>query len=439
MPSKPLWVWLPGQHEPTLAGTLTGDEMGWTLAYEPGYVDSGVAIDPIALKLSTRPFKSPYLPGVVVDAKPSGYGQDRLNARHGRDLSELELLEEGAGDGVGAIAVCDDISRKQGGCMPTLQDLESATRALDEHAPASRAIRAVNGDIETSAGGERPKMTLRDGESLWLAKMQDRGDRPGMPALEFLTMSLARECEITVPAVKLVTVGSRQVFLVERFDRHDSPLGPCRRFFASAHSVLRLPQATVRGDPRRSYLDFAYEARRWSRAGQESDDDMGELWKRMAFNALVGNVDDHARNHGLLLVDGTWRLAPAFDITPLQMATPEGEEPWPALAMAVHINGSTVASPHHLLASASAFGLDLGRARDYLRKAAGCLAESWEIRLREALAPLAAPADAERIVSTARNAFAMAEHIATQPEAVDAPFEALLRVVGKRSRAQKKG
>lgn len=437
MPSKPLWVWLPGQQEPTLAGTLTADEKGWALAYEPGYVDSGVAVDPVALKLSKRAFKSPSLPGVIADAKPSGYGQDCLNARHGRELGEMELLEEGAGDGVGALAVCDDISRKQDWRMPTLQDLERATKSLDEHAPASRAIRAVNGDIETSAGGERPKMTLRDGESLWLAKMQDRGDRPGMPALEFLTMSLARECEITAPAVKLVTIGSRQVFLVERFDRHESAVRPCRRLFASAHSVLRLPQASVRGDPRRSYLDFAHEAKRWGNAGQGNDQDMAELWRRMAFNALVGNVDDHPRNHGLLLVDGTWRLAPAFDITPIQLAAPAGEEPWPALAMAVHINGSTVASPHNLLASASTFGLELHRACDYLRGVAGYLAETWEARLREALAPLADPAGAERIVAAARSAFAMAEHIATRPVVVDAPYEALLREVGKRSRVQR--
>lgn len=436
MPSKPLWSWLPDQHEPMLAGTLGGDKNGWMLTYTPEYVASGLAIDPIALKLSPRPIKSQTLPGVIGDAKPSGYGQDRLNSRHGRDLSEIELLEEGAGDGVGAIAVCDDISRKQSWSMPTLQDLESATQILDESAPSSRAIRAVNGDMETSAGGERPKTTVIDGGSLWLAKMQDRGDRPGMPALEFLSMSLAKECGITTPSVKLVTAGPRQVFLVERFDRHGDPHQPCRRLFASAHTVLRLPPARVRGNSRCSYLDFGYEAKRWGNVGQGNEQDMAEIWRRMVFNALVGNVDDHPRNHGLLLVDGAWRLAPAFDITPVQTLAPTGAEPWPALAMAVHINGSSLASPHHLLASASAFGVDLDKAREYLQGTATFLTNAWEQRLRNALAPLADPVGAERIVSSARTAFAMAGHVAEHPYLTAAAYESNVRT-NKRSRTLK--
>lgn len=419
MQSKPLWVWLPGQHEPTLAGTLSSEDRGWTLRYEDSYVESGLAIDPIASRLAKRPIRSQTLPGVIGDAKPSGYGQDRLNAKHGRDLSDMELLEEGAGDGVGAIAVCEDIRRKQDWRMPTLRDLEEATKRLDETAPSSRAIRAVNGDIGTSAGGERPKMTLISGDRLWLAKMQDRGDRPGMPALEYLSMSLVGECEITAPAVSLITAGQRQVFLVERFDRHGSAQTPCRRLFASAHTVLRLQPASIRGEARRSYLDFAYEAKRWCGAGPDSAQDMAEIWRRMVFNALVGNVDDHPRNHGLLLANGTWRLAPAFDITPIKLQAPAGVDPWPALAMAVHINGSAEASPQHLLSSAPAFGVDVAVAANYLLRTSTFLANTWEQRLRDALAPLADPDGADRIVSSARSAFAMSEHIAAHPLVVE--------------------
>lgn len=421
---KPLWVWLPDQSEPTLAGTLTHSPSGYSLAYERDFIHKGISIDPVAARLGPRPISSPHLPGVIADAKPSGYGQDRINAKHGRELSEMELLEAGAGDGVGAIAVCEDIGRKQSGSTPKLHDLVAAVASLDEHAPASRAIRAVNSDLETSAGGERPKITVNHEGQLWLAKMQDRGDRPGMPALEFVAMTLAHECGITTSPIRLFTIGPHQVFMVDRFDREDDPARPCRRLFASAHTVLRLAPASVRGEPRRSYLDFAHEAARWSRFTSGPTDDSFQLFKRMAFNALVGNVDDHPRNHGLLWVDGSWRLSPAFDITPIQLAPPAGQDPWPALAMAVALNGSTVASPEHLLSSAPTFGLDAETAGDYLRQTSAHLANSWEQRLRKALPSVSSPADVERIVASARGAFAMPEFIAQHPATLDAAIDA---------------
>lgn len=419
-----------------MAGTLTIDGQGYSLTYEPQFIKAGVAIDPVALKLGTRPIKSSSLPGVIADAKPSGYGQDRLNAKYGLNLSPMELLESGAGDGVGAIAVCEDVLCKQARSTPTLEDLKRALERLHEGSSDTSIIREMGDGLDTSVGGDAPKMTLSDGERLWLAKFQDSLGRPGMPALEFAAMSLAAECGITVPPVRLVTAGGRQVLLVERFDRHGPPLRPYRRLFASAHTVLRLHSTNARFEARRSYLDFAYEATRWGNLGAGNTQDMAELWRRMAFNALIGNVDDHPRNHGLLLVNGTWRLAPAFDITPCRLAAADGDEPWPALAMAVHINGSAAASPHYLLASAPALGVDLDSACSYLKQVAVTLAESWEVRLREVLATLANPAIAERVVSTSRVAMAMAELLATRPIVMDAPYDQLLRQRGKRSRTQ---
>lgn len=418
-----------------MAGTLAPSPSGYSLSYEPEFIKNGISIDPVALRLGPRPISSPKLPGVIGDAKPSGYGQDRLNANHGRELSEMELLEEGAGDGVGAIAVCKDIERKQNSSIPGLDELVAAVERLDENAPASRAIRAVNSDLETSAGGERPKITVSHDDKLWLAKMQDRGDRAGMPALEFVAMSLARECGISVPSTRLFTIGTHQVFMVDRFDRYGNVTRPCRRLFASAHTVLRLQPTSVRGDARRSYLDFAHEARRWSNATKGPADDSIELWKRMAFNALVGNIDDHPRNHGLLLVDGSWRLAPAFDITPIQLAGPVGQEPWPVLAMAVSLNGSTMATPEQLLSSAPSFGIDVRTAGEYLHQTSTHLANSWERRLRTALPLSSPPADVERIVASARGAFAMSEFIVQRPDALESALE---RVTQANSHARRR-
>jgi serine/threonine-protein kinase HipA len=248
-----------------------------------------------------------------------------------------------------------------------------------------------------------------------------------MPALEYVAMSLAHECGINTPHIRLPTFGAHQVFMVARFDRRDDPYRPCRLLFASAHSVLRLRPDSVRGVARRSYLDFAHEASRWSRFTSGPTDDSIQLFKRMAFNALVGNVDDHPRNHGLLWVDGSWRLSPAFDITPIQLAPPAGQDPWPALAMSVALNGSTVASPEHLLSSAPTFGLDAETAGEYLRQTSAHLANSWELQLRRALSSARAPTDVERIVASARGAFAMSEFIAQHPATLDAAIDAAVQ------------
>lgn len=410
-----------------MAGTLTQDERGYSMSYEAGYIKAGMDIDPVTLRLGTKPITHTALPGVFADAQPAGFGLARLNARHGRELSPMELLDAGPDDAVGAIAVCADISHKLGWRAPTLDDLQEALRRLEQGEPASRAIMDA-----TSAGGERPKVTVRDGQSLWLAKVQDSGDRPGMPALEFVAMSLAASCSIPVPATRLITAGHHQALLVERFDRHGSADRPCRRLFASAQTVLRLAPASVQGDAKRSYLDFAHEARRWANLGSTNTLDMGELWRRMVFNALVGNVDDHPRNHGLLNVDGAWRLAPAYDMTPIRAAAPAGPDPWPALSMAVHLSGSRLASPEHLLCAAPAFGLDPLGASQYLQSAAEHVTHSWQGLLRQALEAMGDRRAADGIVAAAWHAFAMAEQIADHPQLIEKARHLAMRAQSRR-------
>lgn len=440
MTTKPIWVWLPNQTTPTLAGEVSHDGTYFSVAYTKDFAHAGVAIDPIALRLGVRAFKSMQLAGVIEDAKPSGYGQDQLNAKHaahyGRDLTALELLEEGAGDAVGAIAVCEDIAAKQNWIAPTLGDLVKALQSLEDRAPASRAIRMVNQDVATSAGGERPKITISDQGCLWLAKMQDRGDRAGMPALEHTAMMLASQVGIHTPDVRLVTVQSNQVFLVRRFDRAGSVTSPTRTLFASAHSVLRLAPAAVRGDPRRSYLDFASEMKRWGNVGRGNQQSLDQLWRRIAVNALMGNIDDHARNHGLLLTDGTWELSPAFDITPIRLSGGANASPYPSLAMAITLSGSCEASPENLLTSAKYFGVEIEDARQFLLMASQHIASHWECDLRRSLAPLSNQPMTEQIVGNARGSFAMAEYVAQTPDAVNAPADALTQQPA-RSRRQR--
>lgn len=398
MGAVPVWVWLPGRAEPVQAGELAGVGPGARFAYLPDYLGrpDAVALDPVELRLTRKKRgmvlgASDGLPGVVRDAKPAGYGADRLEAQAGRQLTALELLERGVPDGVGAIEVCADIEAKLAWQPKALDQLQSLAQELDAAAPASRALRRLDEDLDTSAGGERPKATLVHDGRLWLAKMQSRGDRPALPAREFVTMRLARMAGLSVAEVELHTFGAHQVLLVERFDRAGDPQQPQRRLYASAHTVLRLAPQAVRGDPQRSYLNLGDRLRIWAR---ESGDLPGQLRE-------------------------VWRLAPAFDITPAVATLSGPTEDGPLLSMATGVDGSARTSVVQLLAAAGHLGLEQDAARVWLRDTAALVADHWEPMLRAAARPVmedAARLDA--LAADARVAFVYGEWLATRSASV---------------------
>ena len=424
MATVPVWVWLPGHDSPVQAGELAVERAArFTYLHDYLAHRDALPLDPVELRLVRNArgialTAADGLPGVVRDAKPSGFGADRLVSQAGADLSPLELLERGVPDGVGAIEVCTHIERKLAWTPQSLAQLKLLAEALDATAPASRALRRLNQDLDTSAGGERPKTTLEHEGRLWLAKMQDRGDRPALPAREFVAMTMARMAGLDAAAVALHTFGSHQVLLVERFDRAGNPQQPQRRLYASAHTVMRLPLNATQGDPRRSYLNLADRLRVWARGREDLGQQLCELWRRMAFNALAGNIDDHPLNHGLLQGgqgQRGWRLSPAFDITPATTMAPQAPQEGPLLSMATGADGSARASLQRLLAATHHFGVDADAASQWLGNTAQLVAKRWEPMLREAAAPIMEDASRlDALIADTRSAFCFCEWLATQ-------------------------
>ncbi|MEO8023830.1 HipA domain-containing protein [Polaromonas sp.] len=417
MSSTPIWTWLPDATEPVLTGDFELEQDRGVVRYAPAYMETpcAVPLDPVALPFTKRikgtsVQSNSGIPGVILDAAPAGYGADRLNAVAKRELNVLELLQAGLADGAGAIEVCADIGRKMDAWRPpAIKDLMDVIAELEDTAPASRAIRRLLEDESTSAGGERPKITVHDGERLWLAKMQDRGDVPHLPAKEFVVMDLAREAGLSVPRIQLLGDEKRKVYLIERFDRGGSPFKPTRMHYASAHTILGLDGSGGHDNPRRSYLVMADMLRRWQlKAGHIED--LHELWRRMTFNALVGNTDDHPRNHAFILSKGVWRLSPAFDITP---------QPKTAglLSLACDEYGSRECTPERLLRSASHFELDMKSAVAWLASAATLIASEWAKRMS------AVNVDADAIQYVAP-AFKLSHALAESPGAIDQAAEA---------------
>jgi serine/threonine-protein kinase HipA len=161
----------------------------------------------------------------------------------------------------------------------------------------------------SSLGGARPKANFTDvAGKLWFAKFPSREDRYDVGGWEYLVHTMARDAGIWVPASRLEKFGDGyRTFCVERFDR----TGQSRRMFVSAMTLLERQD----GDGGASYIDLV-ELLSDQGAQNHINSDLEQLYRRVVFNVLVGNRDDHLRNHGCLRTTTGWRLAPAFDMNP---------------------------------------------------------------------------------------------------------------------------
>jgi serine/threonine-protein kinase HipA len=159
----------------------------------------------------------------------------------------------------------------------------------------------------SSLGGARPKASVRDKDGhLAIAKFPRRDDDYNTVAWEMVSLALARRAGITVPEGRVQLVGHQPVLLLRRFDR----AGASRIPFLSSTGMLG-----AKDNETRSYLEIVDALRQHGAAAKE---DIRALWRRLVFNILISNTDDHLRNHGFLY-DGPagWRLSPAYDLNPV--------------------------------------------------------------------------------------------------------------------------
>lgn len=159
----------------------------------------------------------------------------------------------------------------------------------------------------SSLGGARPKASVveKDGQ-LAIAKFPRRDDEINTVMWEAVALALAAKSGIPVPESRIETVANRPVILLRRFDR-----GGARRIpFLSAMSMLG-----AKDNDTRSYMEIVDALRQHGAAPKQ---DMEDLWRRIVFNILTSNTDDHLRNHGFLYVGQEgWRLSPAYDLNPV--------------------------------------------------------------------------------------------------------------------------
>lgn len=285
------------------------------------------AIDPQTLPLQGGPVYTSSdksaLPGALRDTAPDRWGQRLIKrafrkAGEKRALSEIDyLLAITDRTRIGALryrregenVFNQDIGHFRVPPLIQLSALLDAADAVQSNTETAEDLRLLLHE-GSPLGGARPKSAVEEKDgTLAIAKFPKSDDDRSIPHGEVLAMTLARKAGLTVADARLEDVAGRPVALIKRFDRQ----GDQRTPFLSAMSLLGLND----GDEA-TYTDIADSIRMYSSAPTE---DLHELWRRIVFGVLIGNLDDHLRNHGFLYdTQDKWRLSPAYDLNPVPFA-----------------------------------------------------------------------------------------------------------------------
>lgn len=321
MTSKPdgayVWIWTPGATEPVVAGRVEVRDQRQVFFYAGSYLERVDAVPIYEPELPLDQFEHEPLDGTmplsVADAAPDSWGRAVVNAARnqpGAELDDLTYLLDSGTSRFGAIDFQTSSTAYQSRVpqpAPLDQlihaaDLIAAHEPLDDHL----ALAIAQG---SPLGGARPKALLDDDGTEIIAKFSRTTDNFPWVQAEYVAMELGRRAGLDVAPVRYTESAGRSVLLVERFDR---PALRERRRVVSAATVLGM-QPIVAAQ-HFTYIEFADEIRA---RFVKPDHTLRELYSRISFNILVGNTDDHARNHAAFPLEGsTLELTPAYDIAP---------------------------------------------------------------------------------------------------------------------------
>lgn len=280
-------------------------------------------IDPV-LPPAAGPFHTDRpLFNAFIDPAPDRWGQMLLR-RNERRRAQAERRQPRTLQAIDVLALVDDETRlgalrfkdsdggpfltSTGRQVPPVVDLPrllaATTRVIDDRETAEDLLLILAPG--TSLGGAQPKATVRDTDGrLSIAKFPRSDDEWPVTRWEAATMSLARSAGVEVAPFQLRAAANRAVLTARRFDRRHGRRVP----FMSALTALEASDNDTR-----SYLEVVEFLRR---EGAAVNEDLRQLWRRIVFNMLVSNTDDHLRNHGFLRAPQGWRLSPAYDLNPV--------------------------------------------------------------------------------------------------------------------------
>jgi serine/threonine-protein kinase HipA len=256
--------------------------------------------------------------GAIGDSAPDRWGRVLMQRANntGRTLSELDYLlgvNDETRQGALRFSTSTDgeylAAGNQNSVPPLIKlpELLSASEKFLANKETAEELRLLLAP-GSSLGGARPKASIMDKDgSLAIAKFPRKDDNIDIVRWEAVALTLAKKAGIKVPDFRLETIAGKPVLIIKRFDR----IGGVRIPFLSAMSMLG---AADNDGQIHSYVDIADALRKY---GAQPDKDREELWRRIVFNIMVSNTDDHLRNHGFLYEIGRgWMLSPAYDLNP---------------------------------------------------------------------------------------------------------------------------
>lgn len=383
-----VWIWLPDQTEPVVAGQVVRNEdtdiihFGYGRSYRErnGTIPIFTPDLPLQEGLIDPPNGHVLAPSLR-DALPDRWGRrvivNELLGHRKDDISEdafgeMTFMIHSGSDRIGALDFQEspDTFVPRVSAEATLEELQTFSDLIEAGKEVPKELDRVilHG---SSIGGARPKALITDHDAdnprKLIAKFSAANDVFAMVKGEFATMRLAQLAGLNVANVDIQKVLDRDVLLVERFDRQPEDGGAkWRRKLVD--SALTWTQENELAARHVAYTELAEIIRARFRDPAKN---LRELFARMAFNILVGNTDDHARNHAGFWDGEMLDLTPAYDIAPQKRGTAEANQ---ALNI---VPGQTASQLSNVLLAAGAFHLSEAEARAIINAQVDAIRDNW--------------------------------------------------------------
>lgn len=360
-----VWIWLPSRTEPVVAGLLTKSGNQLVFNYGRSYLHRPDAMAIYAPELPLTQGALPLLPGLnmpscIRDASPDAWGRRVLinrklgikgEAATDIELGELTYLMESGSDRIGALdfqASATEYVPRQGR-HASLEELMQSADMVEQGIPLRPELNQAL-QHGSSLGGARPKVLIEDRERKFIAKFSASNDLYNVVKAEFIAMRLAQEVGLNVAPVQLTRAMSKDVLLIERFDRTRVEGAWQRKAMVSALTIFELDEMMA------AYASYETLAEIIRYRFTKPVETLKELFGRIVFNILCGNTDDHARNHAAFWDGKALTLTSAYDICPQIRSGNEASQ-----AMLIHdgnrmsqLTTCLTAAPIFLLSSADA-------------------------------------------------------------------------------------
>lgn len=325
--------------------------------YSASFIRTGIELSPIKMPLSRRIYSFPELsfdtfrglPGLIADSLPDDFGNAVLNAwvasqgKQTADITPLQRLQYTGKRGMGALEYAPaaqlktlnasqkvEVQSLVGIAQEVLDSRHNFNVELSREGQENREAMLALLSVGVSAGGARPKAVLAfnddftqvrsgqanlpkgythylmkfDGVSEHNKSRETFGDPMGYGAMEYVYSLMAKACGVSMMPCRLLSEGNRRHFITQRFDRQGNEKQHVQTLNGLAHVDYKKPGSF-------SYAELFGVARQLNLSAKDAE----QLFRRMVFNLVARNQDDHAKNFAFMLKgNNQWQLAPAYDL-----------------------------------------------------------------------------------------------------------------------------